>query len=52
MSQDHGEVNLYRIAAIFIVMVVDKKYIWESCHNSHAVIIQWVHVVVDPLLPI
>ena len=51
MSQDHAEVNLYGIVARCVVTVVNKK-IWESCHNSHAVTIQWVHVVVDPLLPI
>ena len=50
MSQDHAEVNLYGIAARYVVTVVNKK-IWESHHDSHAVTIQWVHVVVDPLLP-
>ena len=48
-SQDHTEVNLYRIAARYVVMVVNKK-MWESWHDSHAVTIQWVHVIVDPLL--
>ena len=51
LSQDHTEVNLCGIAARYIVMVVNKK-IWESLCDSHAVTIQWVHMVVDPLLPI
>ena len=51
LSQDCAEVNLYRIAARYVVMVVSKN-IWESWCDSHAVTIQWVHVAVDPLLPI
>ena len=48
-SQDHTEVNLYGIAARCVVMIVNKK-MWESWHDSHAVTIQWVHVIVDPPL--
>ena len=51
LSQDCTEVNLYGIAARYVVMVVSKK-IWESQHNSHAVNMQWVPMVVEPLLPI
>ena len=50
-SQDHTEVILFGIAASCVVTVVDKD-IWELCCDSHAVTIQWVQVVVDPLLPI
>ena len=50
LSQDCTEVNLYGIVAKYIVTVVDKK-LWELCCNSHAVTIQWVHMVVDTLLP-
>ena len=49
-SQDHTEVNLYGIAARWIVTVVDKS-LWELHYDSHTVTIQWVHVVVDLLLP-
>ena len=38
------------IAARCVVTVVD-KILWESQHDSHTVTIQWVHVVMDPLLP-
>ena len=51
LSQDHAEVNLYGIAARYIVTVVSKK-IWELQCNSHTVTIQWVHMIVDPLQPI
>ena len=51
LSQDCAEVNLYGIAARYIVTVVSKN-IWELHCNSHTVTIQWVHMVVDPLLPI
>ena len=51
LSQDCAEVNLYGVAARYVVMVVSKK-MWESWHEYHAVTIQWVHMVVDPLLPI
>ena len=32
-----------------VVMVLDKE-LWELQCNSHAITIQWVHLVVDPLL--
>ena len=51
LSQDCTQVNLCGIAARYVVMVVNKK-MWELCCDSHAVTIQWVHIVVDPLLPI
>ena len=51
-SQDHAEVNLNGIAARYVVTVVSKKDMWESCGDSHAVTIQWVHMVVDSLLTI
>ena len=51
LSQDRAEVNLYGIAARYVVTVVSKK-MWELHNDSHAVTIQWVHVVVDLLLPI
>ena len=50
MSQDHTEVNLYGIAARYVATVVNKM--WELHHDSHTVTIQWVHAVVDLLLPI
>ena len=50
LSQDHTEVNLYGIAARYIVRVVSKNNMWESLCDSHTVTIQWVHVIVDPLL--
>ena len=49
LSQDCVEVNLYGIVVRYVVMVVNKK-IWELWHDSHAVTIQWVHVIVDPPL--
>ena len=50
LSQDHTEVNLYGIAARYVVMVVSKNTMWESCSNAHTVTIQWVHVIVNPPL--
>ena len=50
LSQDHAEVNLYGIAARYVVMVVSKNNMWELLCNSHAVTIQWFHVIVGPLL--
>ena len=32
--------------------IYSNKKMWESHHASHTVTIQWIHVVVDPLLPI
>ena len=37
-------------AAYSIVTVLDKE-LWGLCWNSHTATIQWVHMVVDPLLP-
>ena len=39
LSQDSTEVNLYGIAARYVVMVVSKN-IWESHHDSHTVTLQ------------
>ena len=51
LSQDCTEVNLYGIAAKYVVMVVDKKSCcWELRCSSHGLTIQWVHMGVDPLL--
>ena len=44
---------IYGIHVCNIVMVMGKKdCMWESPSNSHAVAIQWVHMVMDPLATI
>ena len=40
---------IYGIRVCNVVMVMGKKdYMWELPGNSHAVAIQWVHMVKDP----
>ena len=40
---------IYGICVCNIVTVMGKKdYMWESLGDSHAVAIQWVHMVMDP----
>ena len=48
MSQDRALSQPLRIAARYVVMVNSKKELWELPGDSHAVAIQWVHVVMDP----
>ena len=44
---------IYGIHVCNVVMVMGKKdYMWESPGDSHAVAIQWVHMVKDPLATI
>ena len=48
MSQDL-KVNLFGLQQDNIVMVMVRiKMMWELPGNSHAVAIQWVHMVKDP----
>ena len=40
---------IYGICVCNVVTVMGKKdYMWESLGDSHAVAIQWVHMVKDP----
>ena len=47
MSQDL-KVNLCGLQQDNVVMVMVRIIMWESPGNSHAVTIQWVHMVKDP----
>ena len=51
VSQDL-KVNLCGLQQDNVVMVMVRIIMWESPSDSHAVAIQWVHMVKDPLVTI